>query len=72
MNKFQKLEGVRDLSPVEISRIPLIKRSYEKQSEMLDGKNFVCRQLYGENLDKNPYCYGYDKTKASKGLSLFH
>lgn len=36
---------------------------------MLDGKNFVCRQLYGENLDKNPYCYGYDKARASRGLS---
>ena len=49
--------------------MPLIKRSYEKQSEMLDGKNFVCRKLYGENIDKNPYCYGYDKEKASRGLS---
>ena len=49
--------------------MPLIKRSYEKQSNMLDGKNFVCRNLYGEYIDKNPYGKGYDMEKASKGLS---
>ena len=49
--------------------MPLIKRSYEKQSNMLDGKNFVCRNLYGEYIDKNPYGQGYDMEKASKGLS---
>ena len=38
----------------------LIKRSYEKQENSLDGKNFVCRKLYGEYLDKNPFRYGYD------------
>jgi hypothetical protein len=36
---------------------------------MLDGKNFVCRNLYGEYIDKNPYGQGYDMEKASKGLS---
>lgn len=49
--------------------MPLIKRSYEKQSNMLEGKNFVCRNLYGEYIDKNPYGHGYDLEKASKGLS---
>ena len=49
--------------------MPLIKRSYEKQSNMLDGKNFVRRNLYGEYIDKNPYGQGYDMEKASKGLS---
>ena len=49
--------------------MPLCKRSYEKQANMLNGKNFVCRKLYGENIDKNPYGQGYDIQKASKGLS---
>jgi len=49
--------------------MPLVKRSYEKQSEMLDGKNFVCRDLFGEYIDKNPYGHGYDTERASKGLS---
>ena len=49
--------------------MPLCKRSYEKQATMLNGKNFVCRKLYGENIDKNPYGQGYDIQKASKGLS---
>ena len=49
--------------------MPLVKRSYEKQSEMLDGKNFVCRDLFGEYIDKNPFGQGYDKEKATKGLS---
>ena len=36
---------------------------------MLNGKNFICRNLFGEYLDKNPYGQGYDIEKASKGLS---
>ena len=36
---------------------------------MLNGQNFICRNLFGEYLDKNPYGQGYDKEKASKGLS---
>ena len=46
----------------------LIKRSYEKQENSLDGKNFVCRKLYGEYLDKNPFRYGYDINKATENL----
>lgn len=49
--------------------MPLCKRSYEKQGNMLEGKNFVCRNLYGDYIDKNPYGQGYDIQKASKGLS---
>lgn len=48
--------------------MPLVKRSYEKPVNMLCGKDFVCRNLYGENLDKNPYRYGYDLS-ASQNLS---
>ena len=48
--------------------MPLIKRSYEKQENSLDGKNFVCRKLYGEYLDKNPFRYGYDINKATENL----
>ena len=40
--------------------MPLVKRSYERQEKSLDGKNFVCRKLYGEYFDKNPFRYGYD------------
>ena len=49
--------------------MPLVKRSYEKQEDMLDGKNFVSRNLYSDYIDKNPYGHGYDLEKASKGLS---
>ena len=49
--------------------MPLIKRSYEKQENSLDGKNFVCRKLYGENLDKNPFCYGYNINNATANLT---
>ena len=49
--------------------MPLIKRSYERQEKSLDGKSFVCRKLYGENLDKNPFCYGYDTDKAMTNLT---
>ena len=49
--------------------MPLLKRSYEKQCNMLNGKNFICKNLFGENIDKNPYGQGYDIEKASKGLS---
>lgn len=47
----------------------LVKRSYDRQENSLDGKNFVCRKLYGENLDKNPYCYGYDIYKGTANLT---
>lgn len=50
--------------------MPLVKRSYEKQCNMLNGQNFVCRNLFGEYIDKNPYGHGYDTVKASKGLSV--
>ena len=49
--------------------MPLVKRSYEKQENMLDGKNFISRNLYGDYIDKNPYGYGYDLEKSLKGLS---
>ena len=49
--------------------MPLLKRSYEKQCNMLNGKNFICKNLHGEYIDKNPYGQGYDIEKASKGLS---
>lgn len=49
--------------------MPLSKRSFERQEGSLNGKGFFCRDLFGEYLDKNPYCYGYDVPKASKGLS---
>ena len=49
--------------------MPLVKRSYEKQCNMLNGKNFICKNLYGEYIDKNPYGQGYDIEKACRGLS---
>ena len=49
--------------------MPLIKRSYERQSNMLNGKNFICKNLFGEYIDKNPYGNGYNIVNASKGLS---
>ena len=49
--------------------MPLIKRSYEKQEKSLEGKNFVCRKLYGEYLDKNPFRYGYDTNLATINLT---
>lgn len=36
---------------------------------MLSGKDFTCRNLYGEYLDKNPYRNGYDFVHASQNLS---
>ena len=46
--------------------MPLVQRSYEKQCNMLNGQNFVCRNLFSECIDKNPYGQGYDTVKASK------
>ena len=52
------------------ARVPLIKRSYEKESNFLNKKDFICRNLYGENFDKNPYDNEYTNlSKAEKGLS---
>ena len=49
----------------------MIKRSYEKESNFLNKKDFICRNLYGENFVKNPYDKDYHNlTKAEKGLSL--
>ena len=49
----------------------MIKRSYEKENNFLNKKDFICRNLYGENFDKNPYDKEYDNLpKAEKGLSL--
>ena len=50
--------------------MPLVKRSYERQCNMLNGKNFICRNLFGEYIDKNPYRQGYDIERASRGLSV--
>ena len=49
--------------------MPLLKRSYEKQCNMLNGKIFICKSTSGEYFDKNPFGQGYDTVKASKGLS---
>ena len=49
--------------------MPLIERSYERQEKSLDGKSFICRKLYGEYLDKNPFCYGYDIKKGTYNLT---
>ena len=46
-----------------------MKKTYEKQEQSLDGKNFVCRKLYGGYFDKNPYCYGYDIKKGTMNLT---
>ena len=47
-----------------------MKRSYEKEENFLNKKNFICRNLYGENFDKNPYDREYTNLqKAEKGLS---
>ena len=48
----------------------MIKRSYEKEINFLNKKNFICKNLYGENFDKNPYDRDYNNlSKAEKGLS---
>ena len=49
--------------------MPLIERSYERQEKSLDGKSFICRKLYSEYLDKNPFCYGYDIKKGTYNLT---
>ena len=36
---------------------------------MLNGKDFVSRNLFGERFDKNIYRYGYDLNYAKKGLT---
>ena len=36
---------------------------------MLNGKDFVCRNLFGERFDKNIYRNGYDIEFAQKNLS---
>ena len=49
--------------------MPLVLRSYEKPANMLSGKDFVCRNLFGERFDKNVYRDGYDIDHAQKNLS---
>jgi len=49
--------------------MPLSKRSYERQENMLGGKNFVYSNLFGDYIDKNPFGQAYDKERALKGLS---
>jgi hypothetical protein len=48
--------------------MPLVLRSYEKPENMLSGKDFVCRNLFGERLDKNVFRDGYDIEYAQKNL----
>ena len=48
--------------------MPLVLRSYEKPANMLNGKDFVCRNLFGERFDKNVYRNGYDIEYAQKDL----
>ena len=36
---------------------------------MLNGKDFVSRNLFGERFDKNVYRNGYDISHATKGLT---
>ena len=36
---------------------------------MLNGKDFVSRNLFGERFDKNVYRNGYDIRHATKGLT---
>ena len=49
--------------------MPLVLRSYEKPANMLSGKDFVCRNLFGERFDKNVYRNWYDVKYAQKNLS---
>ena len=49
--------------------MPLSKRTYERKENMLNG-NFICKNLYGENLDKNIYRDGYDVENAQKNLTF--
>ena len=48
--------------------MPLVLRSYEKPENMLSGKDFVCRNLFGERFDKNVFRDGYDIDYAQKNL----
>lgn len=50
--------------------MPLLKRSYERKENMLDGKNFICRNLYGDLIEKNIYKDGYDVANAQKNLTF--
>lgn len=48
----------------------MIKRSYEKESNFLNKRNFICKNLYGDNFDNNPYEKDYNNlTKIEKDLS---
>ena len=49
--------------------MPLIKRTYEKPKNFLNKKNFTCRNLFGEYLDKNPFRDGYDINKEINNLT---
>lgn len=53
---FDKLKILKiqyDPTPLELYRVNILKRSYEKQQNMLNGNNFVCRNLYSEDFS-NP------------------
>ena len=52
---FKPLSHSYQMSPWEQSRMPLLQRSYEKEQNMLTGKAFICKNLYGSEFDKNPY-----------------
>ena len=81
-NKFEKLNDAHNITTWEKvnlnslikfneiqERIPLIKRTYEKPNQFLNKKNFICKKLYNDYLDKNPFCYGYDINKTVMNLT---
>lgn len=49
----------------ENDRSNLLPRSYEKEENMLAGKNFVCRSLFGDYFNKAPHSKNNDLSKLS-------
>lgn len=66
---FKKLNDTYEMSNWDKYRINLVKRSFEKEKDMLKlnkkNKPFVCKKLFGYDLDKNPYGYNPNFTNEN-------
>ena len=66
---FKKLNDTHEMNNWEKYRINLVKRSYEKEKEILKNnkknKPFVCKKLFSYDLDKNPYGYNPNYTNEN-------
>jgi len=52
--KLKRLKSQHELNTWERERLLLCKRTYEKESELPQKKNFVCRKMYGDDLNIYP------------------